>query len=83
MSKRTTLALLSLLVLCLSTVSALTHDQVDQLPQDNLGQYQVQSCCPLGYNPAGEYCVKCKEPAHWNPSTQKCVTCDPNEPWNP
>jgi hypothetical protein len=26
---------------------------LDQIPQDNFGQYQVQSCCPSGFNVAG------------------------------
>jgi hypothetical protein len=78
MANLTTLTILSIILLCLSPIQA----QLDQLPQDNLGQYQVQTCCPPGFNAAGEYCVRCAEPAHWNPFTQKCVTCDPNEPWN-
>ena len=78
MANLTTLTILSIILLCLSPIQA----QLDPLPQDNLGQYQVQTCCPPGFNAAGEYCVRCAEPAHWNPFTQKCVTCDPNEPWN-
>ena len=27
------------------------------LPNDGLGKYQQQSCCPQGYNAAGVYCV--------------------------
>lgn len=85
MSTLTTLALFTCILLCFSSVQAITHHQVnqfDQLPQDNLGTYQSQSCCPPGFNVAGEYCVRCAEPSHWNPYTQKCVTCAPNEPWN-
>lgn len=49
--------LLLLTVLCLSAslLQALSHEQsmTDQIPQDNFGQYQIQSCCPTGYNVAG------------------------------
>ena len=83
MANRPILVIFALVIVFASFFQAQGQQQLDQLPQDNLGDYQVQTCCPTGFNVAGEYCVRCGEPARWNPFTQKCVTCDPNEPWNP
>jgi len=59
MTKLNALALLIIVLLSSSLVEALNHDQTDQVPQDNFGEYQVQSCCPASFNIAGEYCVRC------------------------
>ena len=59
MAKLLTLALLSIVLLSASLAQALDHNQMEQFPNDNLGTYQVQSCCPQGFNVAGEYCVRC------------------------
>ena len=83
MSNHQLFTILTFVLLFASVFEAQGQKKVDTLPQDNFGEYQVQSCCPQGFNFAGEYCVRCAEPAHWNPFTLKCVTCDPNEPWNP
>lgn len=53
MSNLKSLALLTFVLLSVSTVRAFSHEQTDQIPQDNLGEYQVQSCCPKGFNVAG------------------------------
>lgn len=53
MSNLKALALLTFVLLSASAVRALSHEQTDQIPQDNFGDYQVQSCCPPGYNVAG------------------------------
>jgi hypothetical protein len=52
------------------------------LPNDGLGKYQQQSCCPQGYNVAGAYCVKCNAPKHWDAVSQRCVACEPGHTWD-
>ena len=49
------LALFTILLLSVTIVKAISHEQqkTDSCPNDNLGQYQIQSCCPQGYNVAG------------------------------
>lgn len=40
-----------------SVIAAPVQDQ--PLPNDGLGTYKSQSCCPDGYFVAGEFCVRC------------------------
>lgn len=63
-------------ILKLALVGLLIAITMTQPPNDGLGNYQQQSCCPQGYNIAnGVYCVKCNAPKHWDPIAQRCVTC--------
>ncbi len=51
-------AKLLIAILIVGQVAALqAHDQA--LPNDGLGTYKAQSCCPAGYYVAGEFCVRC------------------------
>lgn len=51
-------AKLLIAIVVVGQVAALqAHDQA--LPNDGLGTYKAQSCCPAGYFVAGEFCVRC------------------------